>query len=292
MVGGLDRQALLNDAFFLAELTRVLDSPLAAEAKVDAFVLLLDKIGWLFAGSVPVPARRSYTEMFGGISGTFFQYQEQLAQQTRDVAPFLTIANSQCNTHVIRCANALLLASLLDRDTARGAIDRAATPEKLQQAEVEAVFLHGLVLSAVLTRNADSVLRLGGLLYETKLEEGREDIIAALAIYPSPESTAILQAFVRRDLPQRFDNATDGALDVVRQRSGSDEMAAWLSDLSENQPPETRARLQQGETQEFAHRPNAGMGHFRKIWDGFDVTVYDDGMQFEHAPGFSYFSEN
>jgi hypothetical protein len=292
MVGELDPQALLDDAFFLRQLARILGSPIAPEAKVDAFVLLLDKIGWLFAGSVPVPAGRSYTEVFGGIAGTFFQYQEQLDQQTWDVAPFLIIADSQCGGHAVRCSNALLLAVLLDRDTARTAIDRAATPENLRSAQVEAVFLHGLALSTVLTRDAQTVLRLGGLLYETKLEEGREDIIAALAIYPSSESTAILRAFVRRDLPQRLDNATDNALDIVNQRSPAVEVEAWLLGLSQDLPTETRARLRERHAQGFAHRPEAGMGLFRKTWDGFDVTIYDDGIRFEHPPGFSYFQGN
>jgi hypothetical protein len=91
-VGSLDRRALLDDTFFLDNLTRVL--------------------------------------LFGGIAGTFLQYQEHLAQQPWDVAPFLRVAEGECRTNVVRCSNALLLAVILDREASAAAVARATSPEK------------------------------------------------------------------------------------------------------------------------------------------------------------------
>jgi hypothetical protein len=289
LVDGLDARTLLDDARFLEALEGVLRSELDPAAKVDAFVLLLHKVGWLFAGQFPVPEGRTYEQMANGVFMTFARYQDRLAGLESDVAPFLEISSRACGDHVIRCANALLLAALLDRRSTEPAVLRAISPERMKKAEVEAILLHGVALSAMLTRSTETILRLANLFATTSSEEGREDLVAAIAVLEAPGGISALRTFAETDVKTRMDNATSTAIDVVRRRIGAAAFQTWLARLSAIAPAEVDAELARGRMGGFAVAASSGLGTYRKIWDGFDVVIYDDGLQISHPSGFNYF---
>jgi hypothetical protein len=284
----LAREELVRDEVFVDTLKGVLGGPLSVEAKTDAFTLMLDKIGWLFAGSVRLFPGQGYLGTFHGRLATYFVYQEELAAFAEQATGFAALAGSTCGVNAVRCSSALMLTALLDRERAAVEVRRMIAEEAHRSAEVPEIVVHALAVASGLSRAPAVAVDLAALLPRITSEESREDVICALAIFASADATAEVTAFLEGELRVRNDNAVETGLFVARQRLGPSRFQTWYAGVKMQLGPERAARLEELGL-EGTRLPMQDFGSAPvKIWDGFDVTLYDDGLQTRKG-GFSYF---
>lgn len=285
-------QKLLDDTTFVSTLAGVLNDPgLQPADKVDAFFLMLLKIGWEFTGTVRIPPGFDYFRTFNSMAGVYVRYQRAL--QARGLAAAASgLAAGECGQNVVRCSHGLLLAAMVDPKTYRPIIRSYLAPDALQAAEVPAILLHNLSFAMVLGRDREAAMTLGRLLDSTESEESREDILCVLGTFAIPEADALVESFLRSAVRTKLDASVETGLAVLRQRLSPDAFAAFSRDLiAQVTSPESKARLQ-----EMVRAGAAGPGAsssadqmWLKIWDGFSVVAYDDGLVITHGARFRDF---
>ncbi|MCP5056761.1 MAG: hypothetical protein GY937_08575 [bacterium] len=249
---------------------------------------MLDRIGWLFAGSQRLFPNRGYLGTFGGQATTYFAYQEQLDQH-RSLAPdFFSLSRVNCSKNVVRCSSGLLLAALVGPQAAGAEVTRLVDSSAELSAEVPDILIHSITLAAALSRDTETVLGLVPLLNRASSEESREDVICALALYSSPAAVAAITAFVEAQLPASQDNAVQTGLAAAKLRLDSDEFEAWQGRLRASLNSERKEVLDDIGARGFLP-PMLSSEPLVKLWDGIGTVIYDDGMQLLHPSGFSYF---
>lgn len=281
----LEVRKLMQDEVFLEVLRSVLARPDFTEAnKADAFYLLLKKIRWNFSGAVQIPPNIDYPAFFNAQAGTFLDYQARLQNLRYDVAPLLRIAAEGHRANVVRAAHALLLAALLDRQAAAAAIRILLTPDELRHAQVPDILLHHLALAVVLARQPPLAAELDALWDATASEEGREDILCVLGIYRDLNR-------IRSRLAEEQDPAHDLTLEtgllLLKRCLPADAFSA-ASDEMRSTHPALAGALDTLRQRNFRSSTRTAAA-FWKTWDGFDATLYDDGMRLTHGESFGDF---
>ena len=284
----LTRAQLVDDTFFVQELGKILRGPLPLEAKVDAFTLMQDRIGWLFAGTVLLRPGHGYIGTLGGQVATLVTYQDSLKAPPELAHELVRVARKDCDREVIRCASALLLASLVDRKVAaEAALEMVATGRE-RAAQIPDIMVHAIALTAALSREDRVVVGLGPLLKRLTTDEAREDVLCALSMYSSKPVVNLVTGFIEARIPITQGNAVQTALVAAKLRLGPD-FGPWIEKLRESLEPEARAALDAIAADRFSPPLISLPGSPLKLWDGFGAVVYDDGVQVTHPTGFTYF---
>lgn len=275
----LDVRQLMRDEVFLDALRSVLANPDYAEAdKADAFYLLLKKIRWNFSGAIQIPPDMDYPATFDGMARTFLDYQAQLRDLRYDVAPFLRIAAADHRENVVRASHALLLAGLLDRTAAAGALEPLLAPEEIQRSQVPDVWRHHLALTTVLARKPALAARFAESWNSTASEEGREDVLLVLGIYRDADR---IRALLAADQDPAHDLTLETGALVLRRCLPPDAFAEAFDGLLAANPvhAESLRSLKGGDFRSSTRTPDA----FWKTWDGVDVVLYDDGIHLAYG---------
>ena len=292
IIDPLDRRELMEDATFLTTLRTVLgDRRLSAVDRTDAFYLMLRKVGWEFTGTVRIFPQRNYAQTFSGTASTYLSYQDRLVDLRYDPAPLLAIAAADCAKNVVRCSHALLLSTIVNPKASAPKLKPLIAVGVLERAEVPPIFLHNLSLAVVLSRDFSLASQLGSLLSHVDAEEGQEDILCAVGMFNAPEMPAAVRSFLQEALKSKFDAAVETGIFVLhRQLEGLAFEQAYSDLLDAPSAPESRTRLVELQQSNFASltgfRERSG---WVKIWDGFSVTMYDDGMVLTHGAKFRDF---
>lgn len=290
-VSPIARERLMSDETFVKELRSLLSSRLSPVEKVDAFSLMLEKIGWLFAGKVNLPPGFSYARLSAGQSSTFLLYQQRLTGLEYYAPSLLPIAQQGCAANPVRCSNAILLAALLDRKACIPAVRAMLRDHPVAATGPPTIVLHGIARAVLLARDFELKSELAARLPEVGAEEEREEILIVISRFQGPDSWREIQSFVEKALGSGVDNAVQTGIAVLKDRLPAAEFEAWYEQLQSSASPEARSALATSAARGFdalsrADAPN-GM---TKVWDGFEVVVYDDGLQMKTPDGFSYFS--
>ena len=285
------RDRLVDDVAFVQILGDVLRGPLPLEAKVDAFTLMLDRIGWLFGGTVLLRPGHGYIGTLGGQVATYVTYQDSLRAPPELARDLARQARKGCDREVVRCASALLLAALVDRQVAAETALQIVGTGRERAAQIPDILIHSIALSAALSREDSVVVELAPLLDRVTSEEAREDVLCALSMYASPEVVSIVTGFVERRFPKSQGNSVQTALVVAKLRLG-DGFVPWVAKLRSGLEPEAQAALDAIAADQFSPPLISVPGAPLKLWDGFGAVVYDDGVQVTHPSGFRYFRKS
>ena len=283
-----------DDAHFVATLLRILEEKdLESSEKVDAFYLMLRKIGWEFSGSVRLFPGSTYHQTFLGMASTYFGYQQRVEAASMDPAPFLALANTGCDENVVRCSHALLLATILDSKRSAESVRTLLDPGKIRASEVPDILLHNLALSVMLTRDFELARKLASLLRDTTSEEGQEDILCAMSIFDDAQLTASLKEFLREALTTKWDSAVEIGFVGLAHRLPEADFRAFYSQLTAGvSDPARRERLVAIEKDDFAPLFQSAPSGWIKVWDGFSVSLFDDGMVLRYGSSFRAFKPN
>jgi hypothetical protein len=276
LIDPLPRERVADDAEFVRVLQGVVERrDLPLDAQVDAFTLMLRKIGWLFNGTAALPPGFGYARLFTGQLSTFLRYQQAMAGSHVAGGPFVELARRQCASEAMRCASALLLAGIVDREAVRGALPSLLAAPWIAQSAVPPLTLHALAQVAVLARDSSLVAPLAALLATALDEEEQEDVLSAIAVYDLPAARATLEAFVVGGLDRPFDQAFETAVVLLRRRIEPrrfDELFARLVAASSGGMQDALLGMRARGFRE------GKIGPIHKVWDGFSIVVYDDGM--------------
>ncbi|PID56633.1 hypothetical protein CSB45_10385 [candidate division KSB3 bacterium] len=281
---------LTEDRYFGSMLLRMVNRPtLTEEHKVEILYAMLKSIGWSFSGAVRIPAYYDYFQVFGGYASSFLRYQKNLDQLGYDAKAFVEIARSEIRQHVMYAAHALLLAMLLDAGHTSEHLEEFLSAELFQQAQVPEIWLHYLAFAVVLSRNADLALKLGELLEIVESEEGQEDILCALGVFESDDNFARIQRFLHETLQHDYNQAVETALLIARRRLSPNEFYLLYTELlSEAKRSFSLKELRDRQFQSDIWRDHS-KSVYLKVWDNFDLRIYDDGILLSYKDVFSDF---
>jgi hypothetical protein len=289
-IGKFDRMALLKDDVFVKALEDLAKSNLSPAAKADAFALMQQRVGWLFVGAARLFPGQGYAQTQAMVLSTFFQYQQKMPKGL-EVGPLLEFARMHRADHPLRASNAILLASILDRASAKDAVRKAIDLKAIEAAPVPAIDLHNLGLASALTGDPKVVADAVALLPKIESEESREDLIAITLIFHDDDLRGKVEEFVRGRFPGSFDNSVQTALIVLAHAGPREHFRTFyksLGDLTKDKQKIDllrkfwdsgfRDRLQSDDP---ANSP-------LKIWDGFTFTLENDGGWITFGESFRY----
>ncbi len=281
------RQELLQDDVFVAALVELAKSGLPPRSQADAFALMQERIGWLFAGTARLFPKMGYAQTQAMILSAYFQYQGKMPSGL-DVGPLLAFAEAARNDHPLRASNALLLATILNRGAAIDAVRLAIDPKKIAATPVPAIDLHNVSLAAALTGEPKIVSILVDLLPHTSSEESREDILAATGIYRIDEIRDKVEAFVRETFPASFDRSVKTALMVLVHGSEQGHFRDFYKSLAKD--PASIKTLRDYWDAKFPDslQSDDPAKQPLKIWDGFTVTVENEGAWVRFGETYRY----
>ncbi|MCP4396434.1 MAG: hypothetical protein GY801_03850, partial [bacterium] len=250
---------------------------------------MLKSIGWGFSGAVRIPAYYDYFQLFGGYVSSFLRYQKNLEVLAYDVSGLIEIAQRDLQQHVSHASHALFLAMLLDAESSQAALEEFLDAESLQQAQVPEIFLHYLAFGVVLSRQAPLALKMGDLLDVVESEEGQEDILCALGVFDSEENFARITQFIHNTLEKDYNQAVETAILIGKHRlAPNDFYILYMELLSEAKRTFHLKELQERRFQSDIWRDSPKKVYL-KVWDNFDVRVYDDGILLTYKGIFSDF---
>jgi quinoprotein glucose dehydrogenase len=278
-VGKFDRMALFKDETFVRALKDLAASDLSPAAKADAFALMLERIGWLFVGAARLFPGRGYAETQAMIVTTLVEYEQKMPKGL-EVRPLLELARTARNDHPLRSSNALLLATILNREAAKDAVRKAIDLKAIEAAQVPAIDLHNLSLAAALTADPKLVGELVALLPKIHSEESREDLIAITLNYRTDELRGQIEQFVRTQFPALFDNSVQTALIVLAHVGPPNHFRDFYKSLGDlNKDKKDIDLLRKFWDRGFRDRlqPDEQALSPLKIWDGFTLTLDNKG---------------
>jgi len=290
-VGRFERQELFDDDTFIRTLRELARSDLPPEAKADAFILMQERLGWLFAGAARLFPNQGYAQTAAAMLSTYIQYQEAMPKDL-DVEPLLDLAKTARADHPFRSSNALLLATILNHEQAKPAVREAIDFEAIQAAPVPPIDLHNLAFAAALTRDDGIVLELLGLLPKIPGEENREDVIVATVIYREFQPLQhALREFVKREIPNQYDRSIQTALIVLAFTEPQDEFTEFCQSLREIVDDATRQRLidlwDSGFQEDLAQAQEGRQA--LKLWDGFTFELKErEGSWIRYGDSFRH----
>ena len=281
---------LAENRYFGEMLLRMLSRPdLSDDQKVDVFYAMLKSIGWGFSGAVRIPAYYNYFQVFGGYVSSFLRYQENVELFAYEVSGLLEIARRDAQQRVSHASHALLLAMLLNAKDSKASLEEFLDAETIQQAQVPAIWLHYLAFAVVLSREATLALKMGDLLDSTDTEEGQEDILCALGVFEAEENFARIKQFIHDTLETDYNQAVETAVLITKQRlSPNDFYIFYMELLSEATRTFQLKELQERQFRSDIWRDNAKKIYL-KVWDNFDLRIYDDGILLTYKNIFSDF---
>jgi hypothetical protein len=282
---------LIDDSYFISTLDMILTSDLNELSKVDAFMIILDKIGWLFNGTMKLFPERNYFETYTGTIATYLKYQKALEPLEYDINKLLAITQPSSNASVIQRANALLLATIVNRQASISQIYALCNSEVINSSDVPAIMLHSISMSVVLARDAQLAHRLLAIIPSISIEEGREDILCSAGIYSVPEIIDSIRKYVRNNYVSSFDCSIQTGLIIIQKRSLKDDFISFLEELSTIDHEKVRAKdISEFKSSNFRGPLESLPGErvYTKTWDNFNITFYDDGTLVTYGD-FSHF---
>ncbi len=293
-VGQYTTAELFQDDVFVEVLQDLAQSKLTPEAKVDAFILMQQRIGWLFVGMVQMPPKWAYARWSGAQVSTYFQYAFVMPQGI-DVADLLELADvedERWTTDPLRPSNALLLASILNHEAAGAAVAKAIDLEAVRATPVPPITIHNLAFAAMLTRDPEQVHRMIVWLPEVIYEESREDLVNLAMVYRTDPVKDALEQFVTEAKADFNDNAVVGALKALSAITPEERFEAFFQARLTEVDPERRAEFESLRDQQFpdrlARRTLAEGMSMTKIWDGFVLQALSDRFVIEFSDRFRY----
>ncbi len=295
LISPLDRALLSQDNYFIKTLTSILENKDLSEAdKVDAFYLMLKKIKWQFTGTFKLPPNYTYFKIFRGTASTFLMYQRSLQLRKYNVSGLIDIVRSDCNTNVVRCSNALLLSSMLNPEATGSVLGELIDPEKLAKSQVPPILVHHLSLAVVLSKKHLTAAELGDIAHKIPIEESQEDILCGLSMFNSELTQSKIKKFLYDVVNQKFDSSVETGLLILFESLDSQSFDSFYSGLidsvKDSERKKTLTKYNYKKIKEASLGGTTPRG-WTKLWDGYNVTVYDDGLYITYGSDFADFIE-
>ena len=292
MIDPLDARTLADDEAFIKTLTGVLKNADFTDAdKADAFFLMRKKFDWAFIGAASIPPGFTYDRVFRMYLKTYREYGESLGDG-HDVKGLLELAKLAKPEHIARASSALLLAAVLDPAATRDTVVALCDPKLVAASAAPPIMIHHLALCAALCGVGDEgYTKLAALASRFPFEESQEDVVLALAFSEGARPRELIKQFAEQHAPKKFDLAVQLALTIVRARQTPEEFKAWIEPLAAKAESEElkKSILDWAAAEPKPIGPNRPRGGWMKLWDGFEVTIYDDGARLKFGDTFSGF---
>ena len=292
VIDPLDARTLAGDEAFIRTLREVLKNPELTDAdKADAFFLMRMKFDWGFIGATSVPPGFTYDRVFAMYLKTYRGYGKALGAG-HGVKGLLEVAKLSKPEEIARASSALLLAAVLDPQATRETVVALCDSQVVGASAAPPVAIHHLALCAALCGVGDEgFTKLAALASKFGFEESQEDVLLALAFSDGVRTRELIRQFAEQHAPKKFDQAVQLALTIVRSRQTAEEFQAWVQPLAAKVESE---ELKKSILDWAAAKPKP-IGPFdprrgwMKVWDGFQATIYDDGVQLKFGEKFSGF---
>ena len=172
--------------------------------------------------------------------------------------------------------------ALINPEEASKFLTERLSLEWIEGSQVPAILLHNLSFSVVLTKDFRLANKLGEFLEAVTIEEGREDILCVLSIFRSKHTIKKIWRFLSEFAPRETDLSVDTALFILKSSVEKEKfLDGYERLLKKAEGSVGHARLVEIKKEKFDSLGNfSADSAWVKMWDEFDVYIFDDGMQF------------
>jgi len=240
-----DKSSYFDDEFFNSLLIKiVLDNQFNEKEKAQLFYLMQKKLGFAFVGVNYLPPKQNYFNFCLGEFLTWQKTKATLKDLNYNTAGLLTLVDSNWKRDPIVASNALLLATLLNSESAVTHLEHYTEPDAILQAKNPDIFNHYVCLSAAIKQSTLVTANLVKCVMTFTTEAFIEDALCALYAQNNPVST--IKDYILQEKNPQNDLAIETALCVLFVKVPpatfekslksfiSEEKEKWKKDLCKN----------------------------------------------------------
>lgn len=279
LVNQNDKAVYFRDEFFNAMLKKVLeDKQFTAEEKVKVFYLMLQKIGYAFAGVEYIPPKLNYFTHHVGKIYVLEKTAKSLAGTAFPAGEALRVMQNQLTGDPLLAGNALLLATLLNKDSVLPHLSRMLDTGIVLASGMPIVLNHYLCMSASIAQNDSVSEKLRILLQSYRNEEMLEDVLCALYTRSSPVTP--IQKYILTENDPTNDLAIQTSLNAlafrVPEATYKRSVAGLALTANHKWKEELLKKMSQGKIP-HNYSLSSGDALVTKAWNGVVVSQYLNG---------------
>jgi len=287
------KENYFNDEFFNDLLVKLLqDKKFSEKEKVQMFYLMQKKIGYAFAGASYLPPEQNY---FASHQGKVYTYQKMsvsLKSAGVSPSPYLKIAETYRTSDAILSANALLLATLINPDSALKKLHTLSKDHVIKEAKNANIFNHYVCMSASLVQDSIVVKNLVKNLGSFTVNEWIEDDLCAL--YAKSNPLSLLKTYLMSEKNEKNGLAIQTALDVIIEKAPKASFENTVKSLRSIMSEKWKKDIL-GNMLDNKYQANYSLCNPKKVvtkvWDGVTVQSCPDGLLITNS-ALTEFDEN
>ena len=293
MIDKPNKSNYFSDDFFNDLLKKILQDPkFSDKEKIQLFYLMQKKIGYAFSGISYLPPQQNYFTNHTGKVYTYQKTQVSLKGLNYNPAAFLKIAETYRTSDALLSANALLLASLINPDSAVKKLQFFTKGNVIKEAKNGAIFNHYACLSAALAQDSIVVKNLTKNLNTFTSKEWIEDVLCAL--YAKSNPLSLIKQYIINEKNERNGLAIQTALCVLAGKIPEPSFERSLQGIEKSVNEKWKKDILNNVLAKkylFDYSLASNDKVTTKVWEGFTVQVYNDGVLITNGI-FTEFDEN
>lgn len=211
LVDQADKSSYFDDTFFNTLLRKiVIDKQFSEKEKTQLFYLMQKNLGFAFVGINYLPPKQNYFNFFMGQAVTWQKTRSALKDLNYNISGLLLLVDSMRTKDIIVASNALLLACILNGDSAAKKLEYYIQEDVIMQCKNPDIFNHYVCMSASVKPNEAITQGLIKNIMNFKAEAFIEDAICALYTRNNPVGT--IKEYVLKEQNPQNDLAIQTAL--------------------------------------------------------------------------------
>lgn len=280
LIDKADRSSYFDDDFFNSTLKKIIqDKQFSDKEKVQLFYLMQKKLGFAFVGLNYLPPKQNYFMFHAGEAITWDKTRSTLKDLNYSIRNFIMLVDSNLKRDAILSSNALLLATLLNPDSAASKLEYYSQAEVILQSKNPDIFNHYVCQSASVKQSPVIVANLVKNIMTFKTETFIEDALCALYVKNNPVST--IKTYILQEQNPQNELAIQTALCALEVKVPTATFEKSVKSLVSESKEKWKKELCKAIA---AHKIpfNYDLANKEQIvtktWEGVTLSIYKDGV--------------
>ena len=280
LIDKADRSSYFDDDFFNSTLKKIIqDKQFSDKEKVQLFYLMQKKLGFAFVGLNYLPPKQNYFMFHTGEAITWDKTCSTLKDLNYNIRNFMTLVDSNLKRDAILSSNALLLATLLNPDSAAKKLEYYSQAEIILQSKNPDIFNHYICQSTAVKQSPVIVANLVKNIMTFKTETFIEDAFCALYAKNNPVRT--IKTYILQEQNPENELAIQTALCALEAKVP----AATFEKSVKSLVSESKEKWKKDLCKAIAASKipfNYNLANKEQIvtktWEGVTLSIYKDGV--------------
>ena len=282
-----------SDDFFNDLLKKIiLDKKFSDKEKVQLFYLMQKKIGYAFSGVSYLAPNQNYFATHEGKVYTYQKTRLSLKSLNYDPAAFLKLAETYRTSDAILSSNAVLLATLLNADSAVKKLRVFTKESVIKESKNPNIFNHYVCLSASIIQDSSVVKNLVKNLVTFNVNEMVEDALCAL--YAKVNPLSLIKTYLLSEKNERHGLAIQTAVCIMYTKLPEAAFKPNLESITKAVNEKWKKDILVNildKKYDFNYSLTSTTKVVTKVWDGVTVQPCPEGILIVTG-NFSEFDEN